>query len=345
MTVASKLEPVLSRLFDGAPPVRIRAWDGSETGPSEGPVLVLRSRRALRRVLWSPGELGLARAYVSGDLDVEGDLTDGLRALWAALPSPPRVPWVRAALLAVRLGAPPRPETSRDHAAVAHRDNVPVAFYELLDESMACSCAYFDDDDLARAQRAKLGVEVTGITLSEEQAAYARDRAKGLPVEIRVQDHRETDDGPYDAVASIEMAGHDGAAGYPVFAAKLFSLVRPGGSVVIQQLSRPAGAPPGGATFVETSVAPGTHLRPIAETVELLHAAGLEVQRLQDLREDYVRTAEAWSRNLEARWDDAVKLLGEEDTRLWSLSLASRALAFEREQMGVDQIHAVRPED
>ncbi len=66
-------------------PVRVRAWDGSEAGPPGGPVAVVRSPRALRRVLWRPGELGLARAYVSGDLDVEGDLTEGLsRALRGA---------------------------------------------------------------------------------------------------------------------------------------------------------------------------------------------------------------------------------------------------------------------
>jgi cyclopropane-fatty-acyl-phospholipid synthase len=67
-------------------PVRLRAWDGSEAGPldsSRVPVLVARSPRALQRILWRPGELGLARAYVSGDLDVEGDLTDGLRRFHA----------------------------------------------------------------------------------------------------------------------------------------------------------------------------------------------------------------------------------------------------------------------
>ena len=53
-------------------------------------MLVARSPRALQRILWRPGELGLARAYVSGDLDVEGDLTDGLRRVHATAPAPAR---------------------------------------------------------------------------------------------------------------------------------------------------------------------------------------------------------------------------------------------------------------
>jgi hypothetical protein len=69
-------------------PLRLRAWDGSEAGPGDGPVLLARSPRALQRILWRPGELGLARAYVSGDLDVEGDLTDGLRRVRATAPRP-----------------------------------------------------------------------------------------------------------------------------------------------------------------------------------------------------------------------------------------------------------------
>jgi cyclopropane-fatty-acyl-phospholipid synthase len=376
MTVASKLEPLLSRVFDGASPVRVRAWDGSETGPSEGPVLVLRSRRALRHLLWRTGEPGLARAYVSGDLDVEGDLTETLRTVWAARPSVPRM---RAALLAVRLRALPTAAGRTAGRANGPYDDVPPAFHELLlDGSMAYSCAYFDDDDLDTAQRGKLGlvcrelglhpgmrlldldcgwgalamyaavergVRVTGITLSEEQAAYTRARAEDLPVEVRVESFRETGGVPYDAVASVEMGERLGAADYPVFAAKLFSLVRPGGSVLIQQVSRPAGSAPDGGPFVGTYLAPGAHLLTITETVGLLQEAGLEVQRLHGLREDYARTAAAWSRNLEARWDDAVKLLGEEAARAWRLHLAAGALAFEEGLMGVEQIHAVRPKD
>ena len=80
--------------------LRLRAWDGSEAGPEKAPVVVMRSPRALQRIMWRPGELGLARAYVSGDLDFEGDLTDGLRTSGAPCGTPrcagsrwPPLPW------------------------------------------------------------------------------------------------------------------------------------------------------------------------------------------------------------------------------------------------------------
>src|SRR4051794_27127031 len=74
-------EHALSRPF----PLRLRAWDGSEAGPAGAPVLVVRHRRALRRLLWRPGELGLTRAWVAGDLTVDGDLFDALDRLSGVL--------------------------------------------------------------------------------------------------------------------------------------------------------------------------------------------------------------------------------------------------------------------
>jgi cyclopropane-fatty-acyl-phospholipid synthase len=65
-------------------PLRLRAWDGSEAGPEGAPVLEFRSRRALRRILWSPGQLGLSRAYVSGDIDSPGDIFAAFTALSSA---------------------------------------------------------------------------------------------------------------------------------------------------------------------------------------------------------------------------------------------------------------------
>ena len=165
-------------------PVRLRLWDGSEAGPAGGPVLVIRSPRALQRIAWRPGELGLARAYISGDLEVDGDLTEGLRQV---LGTRPRVSLARlapAALAAIRTVArlqlpvwppPPPPgcelhvrgrlhSRARDRAVIAGHYDLTAAFYQLiLDPSMAYSCAWWDGADtlpisqgLAGAQRAKL---------------------------------------------------------------------------------------------------------------------------------------------------------------------------------------------
>ncbi|MDT9685999.1 cyclopropane-fatty-acyl-phospholipid synthase family protein [Streptomyces sp. TRM76323] len=81
---ASRLAALAEDLLGVPLPVRIRAWDGSEAGPPAGPgtpVLVIRDRRALRRMAWRPGELGLARGWVAGELDVEGDLYEALARL------------------------------------------------------------------------------------------------------------------------------------------------------------------------------------------------------------------------------------------------------------------------
>lgn len=181
VSIADRLSAGLRDVTGINLPVRIRMWDGSEAGPPDGPVLIVKSRRALRRMLWAPSELGLARAYVSGDVDVEGDLGEGLRRVWQqvrARPGPRRSPTGRdlakGALLAARLGAigpPPRPPAAearllgrrhtrrRDRAAISHHYDLSNDFYRLLlDDHMAYSSAYFTDEsrELHDAQTAKL---------------------------------------------------------------------------------------------------------------------------------------------------------------------------------------------
>jgi cyclopropane-fatty-acyl-phospholipid synthase len=401
-------------------PVRVRAWDGSEAGPAGPPTLVLRSPLALRRALWRPGELGLARAYVSGDLDVEGDLTEGLRLSWSAIrsassgPSGPsglsahsgftRGPgrWADAvtasALAASRLGAfgppPPPPESeirlsgrrhsrARDRAVIAGHYDLPASFFQLiLDPSMAYSCAYWTSDapgyGLADAQRDKLELiagklglgrdtslldvgcgwgsltahaasrrqaRVTAVTLSAEQGGYTRARLRGLGLadraEVLIQDYRDTAGGPYDAIASVEMGEHVGAGNYPAFCARLHGLLRPGGRLLIQQMSRGRNAPGGGA-FIESYVTADMHMRPVGETVGLLEDAGLEVLGVESMRPHYVRTIRAWLDNLERKLPAVEAIIGPERARMWRLYLAGGALAFEEGRMGVDQILAAR---
>ena len=405
-------------------PVRVRAWDGSEAGPAGPPTAVLRSPRALRRALWAPGELGLARAYVSGDLDVEGDLTEGLRrAFRAARPAqsgrasggrrgrwpgawsgcgPGR--WAdvvsAAAVAASRLGVfgpPPAPPACeirlsgrahsrvRDRAVIGGHYDLPVSFYRLiLDPAMAYSCGYWTGDGpgygLADAQRDKLDLvadklrlgpgvslldmgcgwgsltvhaaqhrqaRVSSVTLSAEQGGYTRERLRGLGLadraQVLVQDYRDTTGGPYDAIASLEMGEHVGADGYPAFCAALHRLLRPGGRLLIQQMSRGRNAPGGGA-FIESYVTADMHMRPVGETVGLLEDAGLEVLGVQALRPHYVRTIRTWLDNLEENLPAVEAIIGRERARMWRLYLAGGALAFEEGRMGVDQILAARPE-
>lgn len=167
-------------------PIRLRAWDGSEAGVVGAPVVVINNKRALRHIMWKPGELGVARAYVQGDLDIEGDLAEGLRVMWetvrnarAADPDAarPRIgirQVAKGAALAVRMGAvgrrPPAPAAEsqlsgdlhtreRDRAAISHHYDLSNDFYELiLDPSMAYSSGFHHRDGmtLEEAQTAKL---------------------------------------------------------------------------------------------------------------------------------------------------------------------------------------------
>ncbi|MFG3409475.1 hypothetical protein [Streptomyces sp. NPDC048142] len=120
LTESARAESALG----GPLPVRLRAGDGSGTGPATGPVVV-RSRHALRR-LWQPGESGLAQARATGELEVEGGLADGPRAIRAAAReqrrSAPRLPLsdrARAVGIAARLGvAGPPPAPPHWHAGL-----------------------------------------------------------------------------------------------------------------------------------------------------------------------------------------------------------------------------------
>src|ERR1700712_3187437 len=81
--VAAELASAARPFVGGDLPVRLRAWDGSEAGPEDAPLVELRSPDALRRLLWHPGELGAAQAYVTGELDVPGDLDHALTHAFA----------------------------------------------------------------------------------------------------------------------------------------------------------------------------------------------------------------------------------------------------------------------
>jgi cyclopropane-fatty-acyl-phospholipid synthase len=139
------------------------------------------------------------------------------------------------------------------------------------------------------------------------------------------------------------MGEHVGAANYPRFCAELHGLLRPGGRLLIQQMSRGSRAP-GGGPFIESYIAADMTMRPVGETVRLIEQAGFEVIGVEAMRTHYVRTIRAWLENFEHNLPAIHDILSEEQIRVWRLYLAGGALAFEEGRMGVDQILAVRPD-
>ncbi|MGC5343782.1 cyclopropane-fatty-acyl-phospholipid synthase [Streptomyces sp. AM 4-1-1] len=411
---ALRLTALAEELLGEPLPVRVRAWDGSESGPPDAPVLVIRHRRALRRLLWKPGELGLARAWVAGEIDVEGNLYEALDQLagllWDRGPDanesihPARDPKVRAfARGLVQLGGflpppPPPPEEvrrrtgalhtkRRDKEAISHHYDVGNDFYELvLGPSMVYSCAYWEKDGtLEDAQRDKLdlvcrklalkegdrlldvgcgwgsmamhaareyGAQVTGVTLSTEQAAYARKRIaeEGLTdrIEIRVQDYRDVRDGPYDAISSIGMAEHVGSIRYREYADDLYALLKPGGRLLNHQIARRPEKDESAYEideFIDAYVFPDGELAPVGRTLATLEEAGFEARDVEAIREHYALTLRRWVANLERHWDRAVRMTSPGRARVWRLYMAASALSFEHNKIGVNQILVVRPAD
>ncbi|MFI6963541.1 class I SAM-dependent methyltransferase [Streptomyces sp. NPDC050149] len=411
---ALRLTALAQELLGEPLPVRIRAWDGSESGPPGAPVLVIRNRRALRRLLWKPGELGLARAWVAGELDIEGDLYAALDLMAGLLwerggeakdsVHPVRDPKLRAAAKGLLQLAgpwpppPPPPEEvrrrsgtlhtkRRDKEAISHHYDVGNDFYELvLGPSMVYSCAYWEDGgNLEDAQRDKLdlvcrklalkeddrlldvgcgwgsmaihaareyGARVTGVTLSVEQAAFARKRIaeEGLTdrIEIRVQDYRDVRDGPYDAISSIGMAEHVGSVRYREYADDLYALLKPGGRLLNHQIARRPEKDESAYhvdEFIDAYVFPDGELAPVGRTVATLEEAGFEARDVESLREHYALTLRRWVTNLEKEWPRAVKMTSPGRARVWRLYMAASALSFEHNKIGVNQILAVRPAD
>lgn len=193
-SVADAMQPLLETLFRGPTPLKFRFWDGSALGPDTATSVRLHSPLAIRRLLWAPGELGLARAYVAGDLQLDGSIFDllDLQELiaddngatseagitWAMLPA-----LMRAAYNTGAIGLPPAPPPEeanlsrlgrlhakiRDAAAISYHYDVGNDFYRLvLGPSMTYSCGYWAEPNftLEDAEQAKYELVCRKLGLS-----------------------------------------------------------------------------------------------------------------------------------------------------------------------------------
>jgi cyclopropane-fatty-acyl-phospholipid synthase len=394
------LAQVFQRLVDPVAPMRFRAYDGSAAGPADAPVeLEIRSPRAVQYLVTSPGELGLARAYVTGNLAVNGDIYVALSTL--AEGSEKVTPQQRARLLATmgprflrRVEPPPeelrprarrgwRHSKSRDSAAISHHYDVSNRFYGMvLGPSMTytCACYPYEGASLEQAQANKHelvsrklalqpgmrlldvgcgwggmvmhaaehhGVQALGVTLSRQQAEWARKAIaeRGLTdrAEVRHSDYRDVTENGFDAVSSIGLTEHIGAANLSAYFRFLYGKLRPGGRLLNHCITRPRTFEPHRAgKFIDRYVFPDGELEAVGTIVSAMQDSGFEVRHEENLREHYARTLRDWCGNLETHWDEAVREVGENRARVWLLYMAASRLGFDRHYLELHQALGVR---
>src|SRR5512142_922538 len=196
------------------------------------------------------------------------------------------------------------------------------------------------------------GVDATGITLSQPQADLANERIRlaGLADRCRalVQDYREVpaDDAHfYDALVSVGMFEHVGAAKLPAYFAQAWKLVKPGGAFLNHGIACRATDPAESASsFSEAYVFPDGELVPINITLHAAEEAGFEVRDVESLREHYALTLRHWVRNLEAHHDDALKYVDESTYRVWRLYMSGSAYGFSTGRLNVYQALLAKPD-
>ena len=396
---------VAEALAQVLPGVRFTAYDGSQAG--EGTIGIhVRSRKGIAHLVSAPGELGFARAYVAGEMDLEApshlhalrvvhrrkhaDLTWGqrlqvLRTLGreAMVPvsAPPQEVGARRLLAGLIAHTP-----GRDAVAIAHHYDVSNRFYEwVLGPSMAYTCAVYPTEDTplddAQAEKFDLvcrkldlrpgqrlldvgcgwggmvrhatrhyGVQALGVTLSRQQAEWAQkaiaDDGLSDRAEVRHADYRSVGETGFDAISSIGLTEHIGVAQIPAYAERLADRLRPGGRLLNHCITRPSVDMPRIARrgFISRYVFPDGELPSVSEVVRELERAGLEVRHEENLREHYAKTCLAWTRGLDAHWEEAVAEVGLGTARVWALYLAGSSLGFEKGSIQLHQVLAVKPD-
>ena len=354
----------LTLIFPGKPP--------ETYGRGGGPHLTVRlaDRKVAADILRSP-RLGLGEAYMDGRVTVEdGTILDLLRLVVGANPWERGGGGRKALKRGKRVFASlfRRNPLKRSRRNVAHHYDIGNVLYELfLDKDLQYSCAYFTDpsNSLEQAQddkkahiAAKLhlqpgqrvldigsgwggtalylhqvaGVDVLGITLSEEQLKYARRRAEQAGVSDHVKfelvDYRLLD-GEFDRIVSVGMFEHVGAAHYNEFFGKCRDLLKPDGVMLLHTIGKFGSGNKAPDPFTDKYIFPGYHLPSLSQMSEASQRARLIASDVEILRLHYALTLREWLKRFTAARDRVVKLYDERFFRVWEFYLSGGIVMFE----------------
>ena len=325
--------------------------------------------------------LAFGEAYMDGDLTVEGgtlwDLLEVIGRNLNNLPAPP--PWLKLWHRAVQAF-----ETHNTLAAsrrnVAHHYDLSDEMYRaFLDSDRQYSCAYFPHPGLSleEAQVAKkrhliakldlkpgqrvldigcgwgglaleiaqaADVEVTGITLSQEQLSVARHRAEASGLSRRVHfeliDYRELED-RFDRIISVGMFEHVGPTNYDTYFEKIRDLLDDDGVAVIHSIGR-RGTKGGSNSWIRKYIFPGGYIPSLSQVTQSTERAPLWVTDVEILRLHYAETLKAWRERFMAHRELMTRLYDERFVRMWEFYLASCEMNFRLGDLMVMQVQLAK---
>ncbi|MBK8209620.1 MAG: class I SAM-dependent methyltransferase [Rhodospirillales bacterium] len=353
-------------------------------GPGGAPSVTIRLHEpSLHWKLFVRPELYAGEAYTDGTLTVEdASLFDFLDLMGRNFAAADGDPLGRTAhkfdLLFRRLQQVNPVQRARQN--VAHHYNLSSDLYDLfLDEDRQYSCAYFTgpQDDLDAAQRAKrrhiaaklriepgmrvldigcgwgglslwlaerLGVEVTGLTLSEEQLKIAQQRAVDRRLDGRarfaLRDYRE-ETGTYDRIVSVGMFEHVGLGHFDEYFACIRDRLNDGGVALLHTIGRTDG--PGVTTpWIRKYIFPGGYVPALSEVVPAVERARLLITDVEVLRLHYAQTLRHWRERFLANRARAAALYDERFCRMWEFYLAGSEIAFRWLDQAVFQVQLAK---
>lgn len=339
---------------------------------------VIKSNKAFRKIArnW---EFELGETYINGGWDVaHGDLSTLLYILRANFNDYSINRWLQPLAKIFQEWN----KVSRSYFNVSQHYDVEEDFFRLfLDEDMHYSCAYFTNDkvSLEQAQQDKckhiadklllqpgqhvldigcgwgsmafylaehFGVEVTGITLSKEQLAVAKRRAKekGLTnVHFKLQDYREHS-GEYDRIVSIGMFEHVGKPNYHAYFQKIKAMLKEDGVALIHSIGR-SGPPSVTNPWIRKYIFPGGSVPSLSEMSQGIENVELMITDVEVLRLHYAQTLKIWQQRFQAHKQIVCEKMGEKFYRMWHFYLTICEISFQYSDSVVFQLQIAKHHD
>jgi len=354
-----------------------------ELQPRSKVTIRLKSLASIRSLL-NPTLGNLGTAYVEGELDFVGRIDDIIEAGVRISSVTGGEDFTRPDTgLLQRVLSHSR---ARDKEKIEYHYDVSNAFYKLfLDDQLVYSCGYFrhEDDTLEEAQLGKIdhilnkvqlkagdtlldvgcgwgalviraaqrGARAVGVTLSDNQCAYANQRIAALGLadrcEVRIQDYRALPDADgFDKIVSVGMFEHVGMKNLPVYFGKLRRLLKDRGAMLMHGITatdperRQVGR--GAGEFIDRYVFPDGELPHVSDVMRAMAAEGLEVVDAESLRRHYAKTLEHWAHRLDAHPDEARAAAGEKRYRIWRIYMMGCAYGFRENWMNIYQMLACK---